>query len=131
MAIIVTSALLEHLVAEARAAAPRECCGLLLGDDGAIDFAVAAANVHPTPETHFEIDPQVLVDAWRAMRGGGPRVVGYYHSHPSGPPEPSPTDQALALRDGMIWAIVSGGEVTLWRAGEDGFEPLPYRCAPA
>lgn len=131
MTITVTSAVLDALLAQARAAHPREACGLLFGSGPTIISHRPAGNVHPKPQSHFEIDPQVLIDAHRAMRGGGPQLAGYYHSHPSGPPKPSATDRAMAAPDGMIWAIVGEGCVTLWRAGEDGFEPLPYRLAPA
>lgn len=131
MAIGVTSAVLNAIWAEAREANPRECCGLLFGTDAAVTAHRPADNVHPSPLRHFEIDPQALIDAHRAMRRGGPRLVGYYHSHPGGPPEPSPTDRALAAGDGMIWAIVGQGRVALWRAGEDGMVPLPYRALPA
>ena len=86
-----------------------------------------ARNVHPTPETHFEIDPQALIDAHRAARGGGAEVLGYYHSHPHGPAEPSATDRALAARDGRVWAIAAKGEVRFWRDDEPGFEPLSLR----
>lgn len=131
MDVAVTSAVLEALLAEARAGWPRECCGLLFGSDAAIVGHRPAANVHPAPETHFEIDPQALIDAHRAARNGGPQVVGYYHSHPSGPPEPSATDRVRAAHDGMIWAIMGEGRVTLWCAGGDGLQPLPYRPADA
>lgn len=131
MAVAVTSAVLDVLLAEARAAHPREACGLLFGSEAAITAHRPAANVHATPDTHFEIDPQALIDAHRAMREGGPRVAGYYHTHPSGPPVPSATDRALAAGDGMIWAIVGAGCVKLWRAGEEGMEPLPYRAVEA
>lgn len=110
---------------------PLEACGLLFGTDIAITAHQPTTNVHPTPETHFEIDPQALIDAHRAIREGGRNLVGYYHSHPSGPSEPSATDRALAGRDGMIWAIVGTGRVALWRAGGDGLQPLPYRVVEA
>lgn len=131
MTVIVTSAVVECLLAAARAAHPQEACGLLFGGDAAITAHRPCANVHPTPETRFEIDPQTLIDAHRAMRGGGPRLVGYYHSHPGGLPEPSATDRALAAGDGMIWAIIGDGRIALWRAGEERMEPLPYRVADA
>lgn len=126
MTLVVTSGVLEALLAEARSVHPRECCGLLFGEAGAITAHRAAANVHREPETHFEIDPQALIDAHRAMREGGPQLAGYYHSHPCGPPEPSATDQALSAGDRMIWAIVARGEVRLWRAGPHGFTALSY-----
>lgn len=127
MPVIVTSEVVGALITEARAAHPREACGLLFGTQDAITAHVPAANVHPRPHTRFEIDPRALIAAYRAMRAGGPRLVGYYHSHPHGPPEPSATDQALAARDGMIWAIVGEGAVALFRAGDDGLTPLRYR----
>lgn len=123
----VTSAVLERILAEAATADPRECCGILLGDGAAIGALEPACNVHPAPETHFEIDPRALIDAHRAARAGGPQVMGYYHSHPRGPAAPSPTDQAMAARDGRIWAIAGEGEVRFWRDDEAGFEPLSLR----
>ena len=131
MTMAVTSAVRDALLMAAERANPREACGLLFGNDTAITSHRSATNVHPAPGTRFEIDPQALIDAHRAMRDGGPRLVGYYHSHPSGPPEPSATDRALAADDGMIWAIVGEGRVSLFRAGGDGLRPLPYRVGEA
>ena len=121
-----SSALVEDLMSEAESAHPLECCGILLGTDDCIAQIRPAANVHPTPETHFEIDPQALIDAHRAVRSGGPQVMGYYHSHPSGPPEPSATDRAQATGDGRVWAIIGEGRVGWWRDAPAGFEPLSY-----
>lgn len=126
MAVTLTTTLEARLLAEARAQHPREACGLLFGSERAITAHRPAANVHPTPETHFEIDPQALIDAHRAMRDGGPWLVGYYHSHPRGPAAPSATDQAMAAGDGMIWAIVGGGRLALWRDDKGGFATLSY-----
>ena len=118
--------MVELLLSQAHAAHPREACGLLLGRNGRIDEARPCANVHATPETHFEIDPQALVDAHRAAREGGAEVIGYYHSHPHGSPEPSATDRANATGDGRVWAIVGQGKVGWWRDGIGGFEALSY-----
>ena len=103
------------MLAEAQRAHPLECCGVLLGSDDGVTGSLPARNVHPDPARHFEIDPQVLIDAHRAARSGGPRVVGYYHSHPNGLARPSATDSALAANDGAIWAIIAVGRITLWR----------------
>lgn len=119
----------ERLLALAAAVHPREACGLLLGHGARITEARPAANVHPVPETRFEIDPQALIDAHRAARNGGPQVLGYWHSHPSGPPRPSAIDRAKAARDNRVWAIIGEKRVGWWRDGEDGFEPLPMRLA--
>lgn len=99
---------------------PREACGLLFGTDGAITAFTETANVASSPETRFEIDPAALFAALRAERAGGPRLLGYWHSHPSGDPLPSATDAAMAAPDGKLWVILGGEEVTCWRAGEAG-----------
>jgi desampylase len=111
--------------AAAKDAAPDECCGLLLGGE-AIEEARPAANVATDPLRRFEIDPQSLVDAHRGARAGELQVIGYYHSHPAGPGEPSDTDRAMAPGDGKVWAIVAKSDVTFWRDDRDGFAPLPY-----
>lgn len=127
MAILVTSAVLAALRAAARAAHPCEACGILLGEGRRITEARLARNVHPAPHTHFEIDPQALIDAHRAARTqDAPQVLGYFHSHPQGPAAPSATDRACAARDGRVWAIVAGEDVTFWIDGEAGFAPLSF-----
>jgi proteasome lid subunit RPN8/RPN11 len=97
-----------------------------LGHGGRIEQVVPTGNVHPTPRTHFEIDPQALIDAHRAARQGGPEMLGYYHSHPTSMAEPSATDRAMAAGDGRVWAIVGGGDVKFWRDDWHGFVPLSY-----
>lgn len=118
----------EAMLAAARAAAPHEACGLLLGTAAHIQTAAPTANVAPDPTRHFEIDPAALIAAHRAARdGSGAQVVGYFHSHPNGLARPSATDQTSAARDGRVWAIVANNAITCWRDGADGFEPLSYR----
>jgi desampylase len=130
MHVEVTSEALAAMRGHAAAALPHEACGILLGERGRITEARAAANVHLTPHTHFEIDPQALVDAHRTARAGGLAVIGYYHSHPCGPATPSATDRASASGDGTVWAILAGADVTFWRDvandGEAGFTALPF-----
>lgn len=126
MQVEVSSEVEQAMLAHAAAAHPREACGLLLGADARIASATLAANVHPEPETHFEIDPQALVDAHRAARAGGPEVVGYWHSHPRGSADPSATDRAHASADGRVWAIVGEGKVGWWRDTAEGFVALSY-----
>jgi proteasome lid subunit RPN8/RPN11 len=127
MAVLILRSVLDALRAHAARADPHECCGLLLGDGARIAAARPARNVAADPARAFEIDPQALIDQHRAQRHGGPRLLGYYHSHPAGPARPSATDRAQAPRDGLVWAIIAGEAVTLWRDSPGGFDPLPYR----
>ena len=118
--VIISRSLLDAVLADGRADAVRERCGLLLGRGGAVMDFVPAANVHPQPERHFELDPAVLVAAWRAERAGGHAVLGHYHSHPVGEAEPSVADAAAASADGRLWLIVSREGFALWRSVADG-----------
>ena len=100
-----------------------EVCGLLFGADGRIEGVLPTANVASNPATAFEIDPAALFAAHRAARGGGPALIGHYHSHPSGSAEPSACDLAAA-EPGKLWLILCGGAARLWRAGHGGFEEM-------
>lgn len=119
----------------AAAARGFEACGLLLGTGDLVTIATVAANVAAAPARRFEIDPAHLLAAHRAARGGGPAILGYWHSHPSGLAEPSRTDAAMADPDGRVWAIVAGGGVRCFRAAADGalhgrFTPIAAAFAP-
>lgn len=105
---------------EAAAAAPREACGLLFGDDGEINTCSVTENVAGDPLCRFEIDPRALFAALRAERAGGPKLAGYWHSHPSGDPTPSATDAAMAEPDGKIWLILGGDRLTGWISRAEG-----------
>ena len=119
------------MTAAARRAAPDEACGLLLGRDMHIDSFVETVNVAPDPRRLFEIDPVHLIAAHRAQREGGPELIGYYHSHPAGPPRPSATDTAQAASDGKVWAIgTPKGDIGWFISGPSGFEPETPRMTP-
>lgn len=125
MRVIIARKLLDTIHREARGQ-QAEICGLLLGRPGRIESARAAANIAPDTSRHFELDPAVLLTAHREARGGGPAVLGHYHSHPSGIAVPSPTDAACAAPDGSLWLIVGNGEARLWQASGDQHGPVAF-----
>jgi desampylase len=110
----------EHLADWARKAYPEECCGLIIGQGNKVCDVVLARNVSATPLSAFEIDPAVLIRAEKAARIGGPQIIGYFHSHPNGVCEPSAKDAAQANHDGRFWMIVTGTEISVWLAVENG-----------
>jgi proteasome lid subunit RPN8/RPN11 len=89
----VTSRALAAIRAHARADAPRECCGLLLGSATGIERAEPARNL-AAPATRYDIDPADHFRILRDARAAGLSVIGAYHSHPASAPIPSPTDLA-------------------------------------
>lgn len=111
---------LSALIAAEASSPEREICGLMFGTDDRIDRVEAAANVAPDPRRAFEIDPRALFSALRAVRRGGDRLIGHYHSHPGGSPIPSPTDLAAA-EPGKMWLILASGTARLWLAEPGGF----------
>ena len=123
----VASEVVAALKAEADSEHPRECCGILVGEKSRITAIRPARNVHPDPLTHFEIDPQTLIDAFRSSRSGSSQVLGYYHSHPNGRASPSRTDRAQAAHDDKVWAIIAGDAISFWIDKPNGFVPLSYK----
>ncbi|MFC3213974.1 Mov34/MPN/PAD-1 family protein [Novosphingobium panipatense] len=127
MILEVTSAVIMKLREDASRAAPEECCGLLLGRHGRIEQAQEAANIAPDPRRRFEIDPAALFAAFKAARGEGAQVLGYYHSHPTGDARPSATDREHSTGDLRIWAIIADSEVAFWRDNANGSASQPFR----
>lgn len=130
----ISSELLARIVAEASGCAC-EVCGLLIGQEASIEEVLSCRNVAVDPLHRFEIDPAALLAAHRRSREGGPRVLGHYHSHPSGQPVPSACDAAEAAADGTLWLIVGGRECRAWRAVADGalhgrFNPVALVVTP-
>jgi proteasome lid subunit RPN8/RPN11 len=121
MIVEIASRVRETLLAEAVAAAGEECCGLLLGTPGRIAAIVPARNVAADPARSFEIDPATLLRTHREARGRGEQVIGHYHSHPDGQPEPSLRDAARAVGNGDIWLIIAAGTINAW--GVVGTDP--------
>jgi desampylase len=129
--LILPASLRARLLAEARAALPQECCGLLEGvRDGDALTVIAlhpAANLSPEPETGFEIDPAAHFALQRALRGTERAVVGCYHSHPNGRAEPSPRDRAGGCEDGWVWLIIATGVIDRLAAYKaPDFTPLAF-----
>ena len=114
MTLTISSELHRQLLSDTAESPHAEICGLLIGS-GRIERVVPARNVSTDPARLFEIDPAVLFAAIRAERSGQGDILGYYHSHPSGPPEPSPRDVDQAIADGRIWLIIGEGRVLAWR----------------
>lgn len=128
-----SSKTLIDLFVAANASPAAEICGLLLADGGDV-VGRPARNVARDPSRFFEIDPATLIAAHRAARSGGPAILGHFHSHPSGDPDPSPRDAADASPDGSLWLILTRDRARLWRAVPQGqvhgrFDAVAFECA--
>jgi len=107
---------------------PEECCGFLLGEERAgttrVDRVVPAANEREdSRHNRFVMNPETVLAAHKEARAAGLSVVGYYHSHPDHPAEPSEFDREHAW-PGLSYLIVSvrRGQVDRarsWRLRDD------------
>lgn len=110
-----------------------EVCGLVSGDASGATGCHPVRNIAADKSRFFELDPRGQIDALRTMRERGEQLVGIYHSHPTGPPAPSPTDVERHEYPDAIYFIVSLGAAPELRAfrirdrrvSEIAIEPSP------
>jgi proteasome lid subunit RPN8/RPN11 len=110
----------DQLRRHGEAAYPDECCGVLLGslaeEVRTIREAIAVENASASPRNHYEVSPQDLIAIMSHARSAGLEILGFYHSHPDHPAQPSATDLAEAHWIGcsyVITAVCNGlGEAT-------------------
>jgi proteasome lid subunit RPN8/RPN11 len=103
---------------------PNECCGALIGNDGAVHHASALPNTtEEGARRRFLVRPsdyrQAEADATR-LKG---ELLGFYHSHPDAPSRPSQYDLDHAWPSFwyVIVSILNGqpDKMTVWRLADD------------
>jgi proteasome lid subunit RPN8/RPN11 len=83
-------AAIEH---HGREAYPHECCGALLGEGDVVRAVHALPNVTTEgPRRRFRVDDRDYLSSERRALAEGLSLLGFYHSHPDHPPEPSQYD---------------------------------------
>ncbi|HOX53478.1 MAG TPA: M67 family metallopeptidase, partial [Fibrobacteria bacterium] len=99
---------LADIRTQARAGAPLEQCGLLVGkaSDRAVLQAIPMANLAASEDSH-EMDPAQVEKAIREARGAGLDVLGHWHSHPFSPARQSDEDIRLAKPQETVFGVVS------------------------
>src|SRR5579884_2421549 len=99
--LLLAPGILEEVVEHAKAAYPREGCGLISGAR-----FIPITNTSRSP-SEFEMDPAELINTLRDFRNSGEELVAIYHSHPHGPAEPSKLDTQRAHYPEAAHLIVS------------------------
>jgi proteasome lid subunit RPN8/RPN11 len=107
MALILSQEHLKQILEHARAEAPSEACGLLAGLAGRVLHVLPAANIAPNPAVEYLMDPYDQLRHFQAMEEQGLELLGIYHSHPTSPAYPSPTDLSRAYYPEAVYSIVS------------------------
>jgi len=103
---------------------PHECCGALVGHDGAVTAIVALPNTTDEgPRRRFMVRPSDYQLAERRATELGGELLGFYHSHPDHPARPSQydLDHAWPTFAYIIVAVAEGvsKEMTVWYLQED------------
>ena len=114
----IARALLDEVIAHARAEAPNECVGVIASRDGEAVAVHRATNAAASP-LRYEIDAKELFTLHDAIDAAGLDLGAIYHSHTRSAPEPSQTDLNLAFYPEAVYIIVGlAGEeadVRAWR----------------
>ncbi|MBE0689524.1 MAG: M67 family metallopeptidase [Anaerolineae bacterium] len=111
-------ALAAQILDHARADAPREACGLLIGQGGTVEAIVPARNAADDATRFFRLDERDLVRAVFDAERRGQVLVGFYHSHPDGVAMPSQTDIAQSYYPDAVHVIAglrSDPALAAWR----------------
>jgi proteasome lid subunit RPN8/RPN11 len=109
---------------------PHECCGALIGREGRVSEVFALPNTtEEGPRRRFLVRPSDYRDAERRAAETGAELLGFYHSHPDHPAQPSQydLDHAWPFFSYVIVSVREGvpGDMTSWRLRGDraAFDP--------
>lgn len=93
---------------------PEEACGLLHGKGRLVTGVAPITNELHSP-VQFRMAPVEMLSAFQHMDQLGEDLLGIYHSHPTGPAVPSPTDIAEFAYPGVLYLIWSPLEGEEWQ----------------
>ncbi|MDI4644931.1 M67 family metallopeptidase [Cohnella hashimotonis] len=125
-AVHMTETLLHTLVDGCRQTLPLEACGILLGASQETMIAVSdilfIPNAAADPAYTFAFEPSAWIEAVYAAQKSRQKVVGFFHSHPAGPPLPS--DRDLRGWDGfgchLIVSLQPSAETLAYEQNDEG-----------
>lgn len=115
----------EALLGYAVSSTPEECCGVLLGQEVDGTFRVSHARAVPNRandrQRAFSIAAADVGQHARSARLSGHDLLGFYHSHPTGPAYPSQRDitegSAFAGMLHLIIGLEHGKSLNAWLTG--------------
>jgi proteasome lid subunit RPN8/RPN11 len=115
----IARSMLDRIVAQARAEAPNECCGMVASVDGRAVAVHPARNAAASP-LRYEIDGMEQYRIQSAIEDAAQELGAIYHSHTRSDPLPSQTDINLAFYPDALYVIVGVKEpdapdVRAWR----------------
>lgn len=118
------SDVIEQICAHGRETYPNECCGALIGRDAVVSETLALPNTtEEGPRRRFLVRPSDYRAAEAHAAERQAELLGFYHSHPDHPAQPSQydLDHAWPFFSYVIVSVRSGEhkEIRSWRLKED------------
>ena len=98
--------IMEAMERHAREEYPRECCGLLAGQENIITRIFKTRNIAGHMD-EYELDPLEQVNAFEEIDRRSLKLLGIYHSHPHHPCYPSGLDISRAFYPDIAFFIIS------------------------
>lgn len=110
---------IQAMVQHSISCLPEEASGLVGGqwvDGNALsEVIIPVVNVLHSP-TRYQMEPRGQIQALAELEKRGLDLIGIFHSHPSGPDIPSPTDVAEFQYPGVLSIILSpNSQAAGWR----------------
>jgi [CysO sulfur-carrier protein]-S-L-cysteine hydrolase len=104
----ISRALLDKVIAHARADHPDEACGVIAGPAGSDrpERFIAMMNAERSP-TFYRFDSMEQLRVWREMDDMDEEPVVIYHSHTATQAYPSRTDISYAMEPNAHYLLVS------------------------
>ncbi|HET8524932.1 MAG TPA: M67 family metallopeptidase [Thermomicrobiales bacterium] len=99
-------AMRDEIIAHARAEAPRECCGVIVGPPGDLRELHRLTNTYQGID-FYEPDAAELYRVYMEADARGWDIQVIYHSHPVSPAYPSPRDVQHAGWPSAVYVICS------------------------
>jgi proteasome lid subunit RPN8/RPN11 len=119
-----TDAVVAAIRDHGRETYPHECCGALIGRDGRVTDAFALPNTtEEGPRRRFLVRPGDYRAAESRASERGCELLGFYHSHPDHPAQPSQydLDHAWPFFSYVIISVreTEPKEIRSWRLRDD------------
>lgn len=128
----ITRDIFDQIIEHAKDSYPDECCGIMIGTDMK---SKKVLYVHRAENTNTErskdryiISPTEIFLMDKEARGQGLDIIGFYHSHPDHPNEPSQTDREWGQpKYSYVIVSVKGGETAEARCWTFDDENSPFK----
>lgn len=124
-----TDAQVQGIIDHARADAPNEACGLIIGRQNRVTEIIRIPNSATDPLHQYRMDEKALVTALSSLETQGLALFGIYHSHPAGDAIPSQTDIRQATYPDTPYLIIGlkygTASLAVWKMRRGQVDAVP------